>query len=243
MPQILADPSSPSCSPPVFRTGTKPFQQLAPDLGWPRARAVRRWKLARCTSRRMSSAEKPGSSRPPGSVTARSQCSCLRSSKRRKRGREFLYDATGAERFGSDATTRAAGLALCLLLPVPAMAPNLAALILALLLFGAANGMLDVSMNAQGVLVEDRYGRPILSSLHVLYSTGGLAGASLAALAAAVGIPAPAQTLGLAVVLGPSLLAVSRFLLRGKARRADRSPYWLGLPADCSGRALWRSWH
>src|SRR5690348_10276906 len=110
-----------------------------------------------------------------------------------------------AERFGSDATTRAAGLALCLLLPVPAVAPNLAALILGLLLFGAANGMLDVSMNAQGVLVEDRYGRPILSFLHALYSTGGFAGASLAALAAAAGIPTPAQTLGLTIFLGPLL--------------------------------------
>jgi MFS transporter len=129
-----------------------------------------------------------------------------------------------AERFGSDATTRAAGLALCLLLPVPVMAPNLAALILGLLLFGAANGMLDVSMNAQGVLVEDRYGRPILSFLHALYSTGGLVGASLAALAAAAGIPTPAQTLGLTIFLGLLLLAVFRFLLRGEARRADRGP-------------------
>jgi len=127
-----------------------------------------------------------------------------------------------AGRFGSDATTRAAGLALCLLLPAPVVAPNLATLILALLLFGAANGMLDVSMNAQAVLVEDRYRRPILSSLHALYSTGGLAGASLAALAASVGIPAPAQTLGLTVVVVPLLLAVSRFLLHGEARGDDR---------------------
>jgi Major Facilitator Superfamily len=128
-----------------------------------------------------------------------------------------------AERFGSDTTIRLAGLALCLLLPAPAVAPNLAVLILALLLFGAANGMLDVSMNAQGVLVEDRYGRPILSALHALYSTGGLAGASLAALAAAVGIPAPAQTLGLTVLLAPLLLALCRFLLRGDARGVNQS--------------------
>ena len=67
-----------------------------------------------------------------------------------------------AGRFGSDATTRTAGLALCLLLPAPVVAPNLVMLILALLLFGAANGMLDVSMNAQAVLIEDRYRRPIL---------------------------------------------------------------------------------
>jgi MFS family permease len=128
-----------------------------------------------------------------------------------------------AGRFGSGATTRAAGLALCLLLPAPVLAPNLVTLILALLLFGAANGMLDVSMNAQAVLIEDRYRRPVLSSLHGLYSTGGLAGASVAALAASIEISAPAQTLGLAAVLAPSLLAISRFLLRSKVRGTGRS--------------------
>src|SRR5207245_4902006 len=117
-----------------------------------------------------------------------------------------------AGRFGSDATTRAAGLVLCLLLPAPVVAPNLVTLIVALLLFGAANGMLDDSMNAQAVLVEDRYRRPILSSLHGLYSAGGLAGASLAALAASIGIPDAAQALGLTALLAPLLVAVSRFL-------------------------------
>lgn len=126
-------------------------------------------------------------------------------------------------RFGSDATTRAAGLALCLLLPAPVVAPNLLMLIVALLLFGAANGILDVSMNAQAVLLEDRYARPILSSLHALYSTGGLAGASLAALAASIDIPGSAQALGLTVVLVPLLLAISRLLLHGESCARDRS--------------------
>ncbi len=54
-----------------------------------------------------------------------------------------------AGRFGSDATTRTGGLALSPFLPAPVVAPNLFTLILALLLFGAASGLLDVSMNAQ----------------------------------------------------------------------------------------------
>jgi MFS family permease len=105
-----------------------------------------------------------------------------------------------AGKLGSHAATGAAGLALCLLLPAPMLAPSLPTLTIALLLFGAANGMLDVSMNAEAVLTEDRYGRPILSSLHGLYSTGGLAGASLAALAASSGIPAATQALTLGLV-------------------------------------------
>jgi hypothetical protein len=118
-----------------------------------------------------------------------------------------------AGRFGSHMATRAAGSALCLLVPAPVMAPNPAMLMIALLLFGAANGMLDVSMNAQAVLIEDRYRRPILSSLHGLYSAGGLAGASLAAVATSTGIPADLQALGLAAFLVPLLFVAARFLV------------------------------
>jgi hypothetical protein len=125
-------------------------------------------------------------------------------------------------RLGSHAATRAAGLVLCALLPAPVLAPNLPLLMLALLLFGAASGMLDVAMNAQAVLLEDRYGRPILSSLHGMYSTGGLAGASLAALAASNEVTVSVQALGLTVILVPLLFAVSGSLLtdgtgRGRA--------------------------
>jgi MFS family permease len=118
-----------------------------------------------------------------------------------------------AGRFGSHIATTAAGSALCLLLPGPLLAPNLPILMMALLLFGAANGMLDVSMNAQAVLIEDRYRRPILSSLHGLYSAGGLAGASLAAVATSASIPADFQVLGLAIFLVPLLFGATRFLV------------------------------
>jgi hypothetical protein len=116
-------------------------------------------------------------------------------------------------RLGSDAVTRTAALALCVLLPFPVLAPNLWALMGSLLLFGAANGMLDVSMNAQAVALEDRYRGPILSSLHGLYSTGGLAGAGLAAVAAASNIPTSRQVLALVIIAAPIVFVVSRHLL------------------------------
>jgi fucose permease len=55
---------------------------------------------------------------------------------------------------------------------------------LALLAVGAASGALDVSMNAQGVAVERRYRRPIMSSLHGMFSLGGMSGAAATALIA-----------------------------------------------------------
>ena len=126
---------------------------------------------------------------------------------------------------GSDATTRTAGSALCLLLPAPVAAPDLVTLILSLLLFGAANGMLDVSMNApKAALIEDRYRHPpILSSLRDFT-------ARAASPARASPRPPPrsasplrfASCLGLTVVLMPLLLAISRYLLHGEARGTDR---------------------
>src|SRR3712207_8208462 len=56
------------------------------------------------------------------------------------------------------------------------------------MLFGATNGGLDVSMNAQAVVVERGYGRPIMSSFHAAWSFGGLAGAALGGLLASLGV-------------------------------------------------------
>jgi predicted MFS family arabinose efflux permease len=43
--------------------------------------------------------------------------------------------------------------------------------------YGAAAGSMDVAMNAQGVTVEKSVHRSIMSSLHALFSVGGMAGA------------------------------------------------------------------
>ena len=47
---------------------------------------------------------------------------------------------------------------------------------LALLIFGLANGAVDVSMNDQAVIVERGYGRPIMSAFHAFWSVGGAVG-------------------------------------------------------------------
>jgi predicted MFS family arabinose efflux permease len=80
--------------------------------------------------------------------------------------------------------TRILILAWCCSLALPALAPNLPVLFLTLLGFGAAAGMADVAMNAQGVVVEQRYGRSIMSGLHGMWSVGGLVGSAAGALAA-----------------------------------------------------------
>ena len=68
-----------------------------------------------------------------------------------------------------------------------ALAPSLMLFVVAALLFGAAKGAVDVGINAQAVVVEKCYGRPIMSSFQALWSVGGLAGGFLTSAALGLG--------------------------------------------------------
>ena len=101
-------------------------------------------------------------------------------------GALFAMPLTGAlaGRHGSRAATTLTVALYGLAVPGLALAPGLVGLGLALLAVGAASGALDVSMNAQGVAVERRYRRPIMSSLHGMFSLGAMAGAGATGLVA-----------------------------------------------------------
>jgi MFS family permease len=76
-----------------------------------------------------------------------------------------------------------------------------------LLLLGATNSTLDVSMNAQALSVERRLARPILSSVHAAFSFGGFAGAGLGALAAALDVAPLPHLIAASLLFGiPGLL-------------------------------------
>jgi predicted MFS family arabinose efflux permease len=89
-----------------------------------------------------------------------------------------------AARIGSRRATRTAFALTSATTAALPFAPSLPVLCLLTLAFGASMGSLDVTMNAHGVAVEGRYGRPILSGFHAAFSLGGLLGAALGAAAA-----------------------------------------------------------
>ncbi|MGW1539605.1 MFS transporter [Streptomyces sp. NPDC002309] len=89
-----------------------------------------------------------------------------------------------SHRFGARTALRGLLSLWTLSLLLPAMAPNLPALCLALFVFGATAGMADVAMNALGVEVENRLGRSIMSGLHGMWSVGALIGSAGGTLAA-----------------------------------------------------------
>ena len=86
-------------------------------------------------------------------------------------------------RYGSRATMRGLLTLWCASLVLPALAPGLPWLCLALFGYGAAAGMADVSMNSHGTRLEEVTGRSTMSMLHGLWSVGVLAGAGAGVLA------------------------------------------------------------
>jgi predicted MFS family arabinose efflux permease len=116
------------------------------------------------------------------------------------------------DRRSSAGVLRATSLVYPPLLVLPLAAPGPASLAAALVVFGAANGSMDVAMNAHGVAVERSLGRPIMSSLHACWSFGGLAGAGAVAAAVALGVDPRVEGAGAVVVAWLVLLAATRRL-------------------------------
>ena len=115
-----------------------------------------------------------------------------------------------ADRFGAVRVTRIAAAANpAALIPIGlgSQTRSLPVLVAALAFYGAVAGLLDVSMNACGAMLEIAYGRPILSSLHAGYSIAGLAGAGIGGLSAALGVaPLPTFAVAAAALIAGGLL-------------------------------------
>ena len=80
-------------------------------------------------------------------------------------------------------------------------------------LLGASMSLFDVSINAEGTELEHVGCKPIMSNLHGMFSTGGMAGAALVAVLLQTGMP-PAQQLGLiSGVLAVIIAIASRGML------------------------------
>ena len=82
-----------------------------------------------------------------------------------------------------------------------ALAPSMTLFVVAALLFGAAKGGVDVGINAQAVVVENRYGCPIMSSFQALWSVGGLAGGFLTSVTLGLGSTPVVNLSGVALVM------------------------------------------
>jgi len=92
---------------------------------------------------------------------------------------------------------------------------QLAAVAVALGVFGLAVGALDASMNMLGVSLQRAYGRSIMLSFHAAYSLGGIVGASLAWAGAHWQLALWVSYLPVVAVLLPAALVGSRGYVDG----------------------------
>src|SRR5215470_14932105 len=82
----------------------------------------------------------------------------------------FPIAGRGVRLLGARQLTLVAALLMLALLLVPFMVGIVPSLVLVLFELGMANGMTDVAMNVLAVDVQQRMGRPVMSSLHGLWS-------------------------------------------------------------------------
>ncbi|CAI0711988.1 Inner membrane protein ybjJ [Serratia rubidaea] len=107
-----------------------------------------------------------------------------------------------------------AGLALCIDLPLLVLMDSTPGMGLALLLFGAAIGMIDVAMNIQAVIVERASGRAMMSGFHGFFSVGGIAGAGGVSLLLWLGLSPLAAVLATVLTIVLLLALAQKNLLR-----------------------------
>lgn len=116
-------------------------------------------------------------------------------------------------RFGSRVIVACGALIYLIGLPIIPWMPGMSLLFVALFTFGVGHGMLDVAMNVQAVEIERRWSKPVNSSIHALWSGGGLLGAMVGGGIAMMGLH-PAWHFGfVAVVLAIALVPIVSRLL------------------------------
>jgi len=117
-------------------------------------------------------------------------------------------------KFGCRRVILLAGIALCIDLPLLVLMDSTLGMALALLLFGAAMGMIDVAMNIQAVVVERASNRAMMSGFHGFFSVGGIAGAGGVSALLWLGLGPLQATLIAVVAILVLLLIASKNLLR-----------------------------
>ncbi|WP_199511736.1 MFS transporter [Nucisporomicrobium flavum] len=136
-----------------------------------------------------------------------------------------------AHRYDLRALTRTLILLWCAALMLPSLPTTIYLLCPLLALYGAAAGLADVAMNAQAVVIEERYGRSVMSSFHGFWSVGGLAGSAVAALAARAGLDARVHFLIAAGALAVLSVAASAWLLPHRPEPEVDAPPAFALPS------------
>jgi MFS family permease len=115
----------------------------------------------------------------------------------------WLLPRTGSARLAVAST-----IALAAAVPLVALAPRRPVLFAVLLLVGACDALTDVAMNVSGVEAQRRLGRPVLTSMHAVWSVGAVSGGAVGTAAAGLGVPLGLHLSAVAVLCAALALVV-----------------------------------
>jgi predicted MFS family arabinose efflux permease len=132
-------------------------------------------------------------------------------------------------RTGSRKIIVVSGVIASLVLPFLTIADTAFTLAVALFVFGATLGCLDVAMNSQAVVVQDRIGRPVMSAFHGMFSLGGLFGAMVFGLFLMIGLTPFISACVIAVALLITVVTHYRYFLDHPESEGPK-PFVLKLP-------------
>nr|WP_274705183.1 MFS transporter [Sphingomonas sp. H160509] len=119
------------------------------------------------------------------------------------------------------------GIGQAILLPFLAFAPTVPTMAIALLLFGAFLGVIEVGMNVHAVEVEKQAGKPLMSGFHGLFSVGGFVGSALLTAVLSLRVSPIIGAVAASVLMIATLaLAAPRLILtpQDRGNSADRNP-------------------
>ncbi|QBR10715.1 MULTISPECIES: MFS transporter [unclassified Sphingobacterium] len=116
-------------------------------------------------------------------------------------------------RYGSHRLLPWASAFYALLLIIIGFSPNIWMLGASLFFFGVMGNMCNISVNTQGVLAEELYERPIMSSFHGAWSLAGFTGALIGILSMNLEWTSIQQFVGICVLLLVNVLLNRNFLI------------------------------
>lgn len=136
-------------------------------------------------------------------------------------------------KFGSHRVLPWAAFLYAFVLILIGLSPNVWYLGASLFLFGMAGNMGNISVNTQGVLAEEIYGKPIMSSFHGAWSLAGFSGALLGFLSMQLELPSMQHFIGMFLLLTINILWNKRFLVpeqpkqKEKEEKSKYKPDWM----------------
>lgn len=128
--------------------------------------------------------------------------------------------------FGSAKVLRIAPILCVTFLCSIAFATDAIQLGVALLGFGIASNMCNISVNTQGVAVEEIYKKSIMSSFHGAWSIAGFTGALVGLLTMNIGIDTLYHFIIIAVIVIANVLINHRYLVPGKAKATEKTSFF-----------------